>query len=68
MGITETRSPWSSNRTGFSDQNPIGRSPQSSPRNDCGHVGKQGAIRRDGPTVEPPRDGNRVIEPVRDKR
>jgi hypothetical protein len=69
MGITETRSPWNRSRTGFSDQNRFGHSPQSSPRNDGGgHLGKDCATRRDMP-VEQPGDGNRVVEPVvRDRR
>ena len=70
MGITETRSPWSRSRTGFSDQNRFGHSPQSS-RNDshrAGHVGKDCGYRRDTPALEP-HDGNRIVEPVvRDRR
>jgi hypothetical protein len=66
MGITEVRSPWSSNRTGFSDRNPIGRSPQSS-RNDKADCGYRPATRRDMP-IEKPHDGNRIVEPVRDRR
>jgi hypothetical protein len=64
MGITTSRSPWSLERSGPSPDTRPGRSPQSSGGNraDCGY-------RRDGPTVEPPRDGNRVVEPVaRDRR
>jgi hypothetical protein len=68
MGITSSRSPWSHERTGPSPDTRPGRSPQSSGGNraDCGY---RPATRRDGPTVEPPRDGNRVVEPVaRDRR
>jgi hypothetical protein len=71
MGITTSKSPWSRERTGPSPDTRPGRSPQSSGGNradgggwasgkDCGY--------RDMP-VEPPRDGNRVVEPVaRDRR
>jgi hypothetical protein len=66
MGITEVRSPWNRSRTGFSDQNRFGHSPQSS-RNDKADCYRP-ETRRDMP-VEQPHDGNRIVEPVaRDKR
>jgi hypothetical protein len=75
MGITTSRSPWSHERTGPSPETRIGRSRQSSGGNRVdsygwpSHGGKDCATRRDMPTVEPPRDGNRVVEPVaRDRR
>ena len=65
MGITESRSPWSLEPSGPSPDTRPGRSPQSSGGNraDC-YVGKQSAVRRDIP-IEPPHDGNRIVEPVR---
>ena len=73
MGITTSKSPWSLERGGPSPETRIGRSPQSSGGNRVdsygwpSHGGKDCGY-RDMPTVEQPHDGNRVVEPVKDKR
>jgi hypothetical protein len=71
MGITTSKSPWSLERSGPSPDTRIGRSPQSSGGNRVDSYawpshGKDCTPRRDNP-IEP-HDGNRIVEPVRDKR